>query len=271
MLKNDLIEIALKDIRAASILYDKKLYAQSYFYFQQASEKANKAYGLFGGLITEEELKDIQHNQLKIYRKAIVAEEAEMKATLKQLEKNPEVANHKFLKSKDIGTYSKNLQDGLKFHDSAKQKDLLNYTKEELDYFLDAIGELCYFRFRLGKKAKETVLYELKTYEDFGKQFFSEIDKEDLKEAMKDENREELIKTIQDYSKHQMKTLFLHVTFYFCALITIRHSNLARYPDNGKNPLNFYDMKNPSVKYQPYFMYYLKRALMQFKKIADLQ
>lgn len=266
-LKNDLIEIALNDIRSASLLYDKKLYAQSFFLFQQASEKANKAYGLCVGLITEKEAKEsIGHNQLKIHRKAVVAEQKELESTLKILANNPDVANHTYLKGKDIGAYSERLQEGLKFHDSAKQKELLNYTQESLDYFLDAIEELCYLRFKLGKKAKENVLNELKNYEDFGKSFFAEKDKMDLIEAMKEDNRDQLISVVQQFSKHQIKSLFMLVTFYFCAIVTIRHSTLSRYPDETNNPLTFYSRSNPSVKNQPYFIYYLKRALVLLRK-----
>ena len=36
----------LKDIDASILLYNNKFYSQSYFYFQQASEKGNKAFWL---------------------------------------------------------------------------------------------------------------------------------------------------------------------------------------------------------------------------------
>lgn len=66
------IGIALEDIEASTLLYKNGLYSQSYFYFQQASEKANKALWLLDGQIKKEDVKSISHNQLKTPRKTIV-------------------------------------------------------------------------------------------------------------------------------------------------------------------------------------------------------
>ena len=46
-----LIKLALSDLKAARILYSEKQFRASYFLFQQASEKATKAFALKFGLI----------------------------------------------------------------------------------------------------------------------------------------------------------------------------------------------------------------------------
>lgn len=263
----DLIEIALRDIRSSILLYNEKMFAQSYFLFQQASEKANKAFGLHYNIINEDELKkEIQHNQLKIYRKAIVTEAAEMKNLSEQLNNNPQFSNHDFLKNKPFEQHAKNLNDGLKFHDSAKNLDLLNYSNIDLEQYLDCIEELYKIRITRSKKVDKLITQELKNLKDFSDKFYPEKDRKEMEEAFNSGNREEVLNMIYKVSQYQMKFLFMNYTFYFCALITIRHSNIARYPDNSISPINFYNLKNPSVKYQPYFMRFLKIACERLKK-----
>lgn len=265
----DLIEIALKDLKASSLLYEKKLHAQSFFYFQQASEKANKAFGLSNGIITEDELKkNIQHNQLKIHKRAIVSEQEELNKFTHYLKTHSDIANHEFVKTKQIEAYSKALEEGVRFHDSANNnQSLLNYSKADLLFFLDYISELYYCKIKPTKEFSEAILKELNVYNDFASKFFSENEKRDLEEALKSENEQAILNLSYKVAENLMKYLFSVYTFYFCALITIKHNNITRYPDGTTNPLNFYNKKNLSVKYQPYFIFYLRKAILLYKKI----
>ena len=71
-MKTDLVllEIAKKDLEAAKLLFNNRLYPQSIFYLQQCNEKAIKSYGLKLKIITELEAKEeIIHKTLKIYVK----------------------------------------------------------------------------------------------------------------------------------------------------------------------------------------------------------
>src|SRR5258708_8408077 len=63
------IKLALSDLKSAKILYTQKQYRTSYFLFQQATEKANKAHALKFKFINEEDFKDIRHDQFKIDRR----------------------------------------------------------------------------------------------------------------------------------------------------------------------------------------------------------
>lgn len=62
--------------------------------FQQTTEKANKAFALISEILTETELKTIQHDQTKIYRKAIVKQE---KNILESIELFKQIEIHKNL------------------------------------------------------------------------------------------------------------------------------------------------------------------------------
>ena len=63
---------------------NKKFFRQSYFLFQQATEKANKAHALKFGLAKEEDLKDMGHNQFKMDRKYVANKIEELDSLLKQ-------------------------------------------------------------------------------------------------------------------------------------------------------------------------------------------
>lgn len=62
-----LLEIAKNDLEAAKCLYDKKLYSQAIFFFQQSVEKAVKSFGIAFKIINETEAKDIGHKSVKFY------------------------------------------------------------------------------------------------------------------------------------------------------------------------------------------------------------
>ncbi|HLP13825.1 MAG TPA: HEPN domain-containing protein [Flavobacteriales bacterium] len=266
----DLLNIALNDIKSANALYAKRLYAQSYFSFQQAAEKANKAYGLFSGIITEAELKeDIRHNQLKIYRKGIIKEKSEIEQLRQMLANRPDVAKHDLMKTEQIEKYFNQLNEGLKFHDSAKQVDLLNCAENELLAYLEMIEELYNVRIRRSKETDSVIDSIIALNKDFADKFYSESAKNELYEGLKQENKADLYSTMYMVTNAQLKTVFINYTFYFCALITIRHNNLARYPDGGLNPLAFYTKKNMCVKYQPDFVWYLEKGVLALKKFIE--
>lgn len=53
------------DLAASKLLYEHDLYALAVYHLQQAVEKATKAYCLFSGRITVEEIKGIRHDSLR--------------------------------------------------------------------------------------------------------------------------------------------------------------------------------------------------------------
>ena len=68
-LTKNLLRLATGDLESARVLYDQQQFRNSYFCFQQATEKANKALGLEQGIIQEKDLQAIGHKQLEIYKK----------------------------------------------------------------------------------------------------------------------------------------------------------------------------------------------------------
>ena len=67
----------------------------------------------------------------------------------------------------------------------------------------------------------------------------------------------------------QMQGVFISTTFWFCAIVTVQHSSLTRYPDNkGNKPLDIYKKNLPIVRKQPEFMDFLEKALMKFENLV---
>lgn len=58
----------------------------------------------------------------------------------------------------------------------------------------------------------------------------------------------------------------MNISFSICALLTIQHSTLTRYPENGKNPFEVYTSKLPLIKKQPLFMNLLEDAIKLLKR-----
>jgi len=59
---------------------------------------------------------------------------------------------------------------------------------------------------------------------------------------------------------------FINLTLYFCAIITVQHSSLTRYPDDNVNPDMVYTKRLPLVKKQNEFMDLLDKALIKLLK-----
>ena len=86
---NTWLNIALNDLESAILLHRNGKYRNSYFLFQQASEKANKAAVLFSSDFTEKEIEETSHDQFKIPRKIMVQKEEKMKSAIELLESYP--------------------------------------------------------------------------------------------------------------------------------------------------------------------------------------
>ncbi len=70
MQANQLLNIAIQDIKSCAVLYKAAQYPNSLFYFQQSVEKSIKSIGLTMGSISEEQLqKDIRHDPTKVFAK----------------------------------------------------------------------------------------------------------------------------------------------------------------------------------------------------------
>ncbi len=265
--KTQLIEIALKDLKAASILYENKLYAQSYFLFQQASEKSNKAFGILTELIDENESKKISHNQLEIHKISANSHLLEIENLILKLYKKPEIEKHKLLKKIDLKSNKIKIIKGLAHLKSIQKLDTLNFHKRDYEYLIETLKELYEFRLKIDKKAKKELKSGIDIYLDFIEKFAPSNYTIEIKKVFSEENRVSLTAILEEFAIYQFRVIFIYYTFFFCAIITTKHSTSTRYPNKKLNPVLFYKKSNPTVKYQPVFMDYLFLAIKLFKKM----
>jgi HEPN domain-containing protein len=228
------IKLALSDLKSSRILYSQKQYGTSYFLFQQATEKANKAHALKFKFIKEEDLEDIRHDQFKIDRRYNVKKIEELR---KLILLNNGVSPKLYAK---INSLTKSIS----HIDRLRNMDLINISNRNLNYLY-----------------KEINIMEI----PFDIQF------PEIKEIFKTRNKElkkgysyglSLLLYMQDFS-------FIYFSIKVCALLTIKYSSLTRYPENGLNPLKIYTSKLPLIKKQFLFMNLLEQAIHKLNKLDE--
>ena len=251
------IKLALSDLKASNILHEQKQYRTSYFLFQQAAEKANKAYALTFGIVEEEGLKSIGHNQFKIFRKVILDQINKLKDQTKGFNEDPlisgtvnditKLALPKSRKNSKISPLSaeakvQSLNEALSNIDKIRNHDFVNMTLSDVNglYKIYSNSQLLnndlflHLKIELKKRLKQRDYY-------LGISLFSYM---------------------RDF-------YFILIAFVVCSMVTIQHSTLTRYPEKGRNPLQIYTLKLPLIKKQLLFMNLLEEALNKLNEFNN--
>lgn len=266
------IDISKNDIASSKILYESGNYRNSYYLFQQATEKANKAFALINETLTETELKKIQHNQTKIYRKAIIEQDKRISETIDLL-KNIEIPEGlEILSPEQLKIQQKSFKKGISFIDSLRNCDLINIKEKDLNEFIVQIKELKDFEFELPENYNAIIKNKMLEIINWIGQF----DTIEAKSAQKE--MQEFLNDKKEFDKYVLsyKTIifplisdliFISYTLYCCAILTIQHSSLSRYPSDDINPEDIYINKLPIVKKQIEFVELLKVAVLKMEKM----
>tara|TARA_R110002012_G_scaffold60459_1_gene158274 strand:+ start:4438 stop:5313 length:876 start_codon:yes stop_codon:yes gene_type:complete len=269
---NTWLNIAYKDLESAIILHQKGHFRNSYFLFQQASEKANKAAALFSSDFTEKEVEEASHNQFKIPRKIMVQKQEKMKAAIGLLELYPIPKDLEPFSNDGFAKYYRSISDGVRVIDSLKNYDLVNFTLEDLDSYLELLKGLKTIEYQFPENSNSTLRSQMqamaKYIGQFGTEDASKTEKE-IMELLADEKKSDIYfqNLMRHYFQIQLDSIFIDYTFYFCALLTIQHSSLTRYPKNGINPESIYINELPIVQKQLDFMELLKEAILRLQKL----
>jgi HEPN domain-containing protein len=265
-------ELALSDLKSSIILYDNKQFRTSYFLFQQASEKANKAFAILGGQFNEKRIKKIGHDQFKIFTRTIRIQGEVVKNLINCLKPFPKVINHKVLAKRNLNEYGKSLNESINFIDNLSQHDLVNISLTDLNIILKQLKKIRESKIKIPLNFENDFKKGMLNIADWVGQF-------ETKEAI--EAKLEFHKLISD--KEEVKKLYtlvtdeilplmleistINLTLYFCAIITIQHSSLTRYPEQGNNPIVLYTSKLPLIKKQKDFMNHLMYSLNKISKL----
>ena len=269
--KDILLEIAAKDLKASEVLYNQRLYSQAYFCFQQASEKANKAFGLIGNIISNDDLLGIGHDQMKIYKRALVKREVELGNFISIFNESPAMANAPFVKDAGFAKYHSSVKNSVLHIDSLKNYDLLKLSNGELNNLLIQLDELYELKFdtsvvttQILKDHWEAIIAWVGTIETPE----AKQGKLDMEKILSDKNMmQEMVNVIRLGLINIIDSSFIGSVLYACAFITIQHSSKSRYPFENHNPLTIYNKKLPIVRMQPEFMWYLEKAISKIKKM----
>jgi len=269
------IDLATSDLKSSRLLHDSGHFRTSYFLFQQATEKANKAYALLTDILKEEELQKISHDTLKIYRRTTVKQEHEIKTLVKVLEPYPKVSQHKVLSKINFTKYHETLSDGVRFMDGLRKEDLVNIAATDLNDFLRELKKIKATKITLPvnyeKKMEKIMLDVADWIGQFGtdealkaKMEFSDFisDKQNAKDFY-DIMCNKMLPMMIDLS-------FVHMTLFYCAIITVQHSSLSRYPESRKNPDFIYTKRLPLIQKQKQFMDMLADSLERLKHFNKL-
>ncbi len=276
LLAQKLLKVAKADVKASRLLYDNGLHPQSYFYFQQATEKATKAFFLLCNLSNPKKTFNTRHNLFKLHSITLAEAGKDNKLALDVLKVFPFLKATTVMKDVDIKKNINDINMGLRFFGSLDQYDLINISVKDIKKFLQKIDSVK-IKYH-GIQAPQDLTQRI---DRFFSEFITEIEKDDSAKAkyLADSVRQTLANAdvgniirehFSDIIESIFETSYAYVVLYFSSYLTIQHSVLSRYPDslkNPKTPFQIYNKKLPLVKYQPLFLDHLRSAILGIEKL----
>ncbi|TXE06111.1 HEPN domain-containing protein [Seonamhaeicola algicola] len=269
------IDIAKSDVKSSKILLKNDCFSQSYFYFQQASEKANKANWMLNGLLKESELKNVGHDQFKPLRKNLISQKDNINYINSLEDKISFISENPLLKSIDITEYKDNLTTSLKFIDSIKNQEATDFEESDLKKLLESLQEIKESKLEFPTNLSEILKTSLHDYAIWLKKFNSEKTNQEADELLEILSNEEhfvdYIKLVKNLLDITLSLAYASNVFLFCSILTAKHSNSTRYPQelNGNSPLNVYNKSLEIIKKQECFLNHLDDALDRLKGISE--
>lgn len=259
----ELLKIAKMDLRASRVLYENRLYPQSIFYFQQSVEKACKAYALLTNQVSEIELKKkISHDAIKIYEGAIKQQVIIFRFIKENIDKLPKLKTMAIFRDLDAEGSLSEFEIALSEIEEIRKErdDLICISTSEIHHFLREIeqirkdmekGRQDILKFKLTENnwnEMKSVLLEFYIY-------LLKLDSTQFEEIKRDLDKEDTRLSIEKSIKNSLELLFItlsiSVPLYYLTIVSLPHSTITRYPDNGFTPTKIYTKGLPIVKLLP--------------------
>jgi hypothetical protein len=248
-----LYKISREDLRAAKVLYEKKLWSQSIFYLQQAVEKATKSLGIYTGRIKKNQIKKIGHNPIKVfveeldYWKKLAIKFKKTRRILPELEVFDVV--------KELPAQVDTLDNFITSLGSAAEayKKLVLIPEEKLNRFLEVIANL--EREIETMRQRVDIEEEWKTRKEMIYRFLDIFNIDMIapelitKFKREIESRAPEMKTdLKSGINRELDLNFCYGALLCLSLILLPHASYSRYPMNSYDPLQIYDEKLPLIK-----------------------
>lgn len=273
LLAAELLKVAKTDIKASKTLYKSRLYAQSYFYFQQATEKATKAVALSLDMSTAKDTFNMRHNIFKLHRKNILDAKRQNQLAVDVAKALPFMETSGLIETKKLQVQIKSTEQSRVFFDNMKDYDLVNIPARDINHFLKSIEALELKRAKIPADLESKIegvfmpfIEKLEQHRSKAAQYMAR----EMRAALKSDEFGRFIREhFADVIKTTIHFLYAHAVLCFSGFLTIQHSSKSRYPDTDNpqmNPLAIYTRKLPVVKYQPLFLEHLEKAIKTIEK-----
>lgn len=269
------IKIAISDLKSSQLLYANKHYRTSYFFFQQSVEKANKALFMMSSDLEEKDLKNVGHNQIKVYRRKLVEQEKEVGSTINIISSLPnEIKNHELMGFEVMQKNQSNLQELIKSFDGLHNLDLIYVGAPVLKKMYKQIKDVEAINFKIKKvpdSELKNLLLKMKELADKVNTPEAQELKKDYDGYLSDDKKfKEFSNALKKIWAIYLNNIFIGSTLYMCSLITIQHSSISRYPEDDLNPFEIYNLRLPLAKKQPLFMELLDDVLRRMRKVLKV-
>ena len=260
------IDIAIEDLEVSRILYENKKYSNSFYHFQQASEKGLKAYAFMVKTYTsEKDAYNTGHYTLKVFVNSVNERQKEI-AILKDYEFD------KLIGIENLDEYSNNL--GIGLNSLPQRKEIFEYPNEILDEIIKTICELSEYNFELPNGFKEHLIEKMDLIFDLINKINPDKaveTRKEFNELLKDEKQlNDFIEFTKQHLNNTMVEYYYVLILYYSNLISHNHNNKSRYPEIDFNPLEYYNLSCPIIQRLPEFSKYLNSTLLQLKKWNDV-
>ena len=254
-----LLEMAQKDLEASKVLFENKLYSQAVFHLQQSVEKAVKSLAIHDHKITEDQLKRLGHDPIKVYieiieywkRFGLALRDSRLGEVL------PEFKTFFIVRDlpKRIGQLDEILE-SLRTNSKVYKSVLI--SEGRIEQFISAIDGA---RRLLEKKKKrldinkEWVMREKQIQRVLG--VFDKIVPERQEEIRRlkakimrisDKKFHEMKKSYGSYLHGLLDLAFCDASLFYLSLILLPHATYSRYPEKHISPSEIYTANLPLIK-----------------------
>jgi len=251
------LEIAKKDLVAAEILHNNGLYPQAVFYLQQSVEKTSKSFALMSNIITAEELREIGHHPFLILKKLLDAHGEKLDTIHNVISKIPELRDLTIFKELNVSDQYEDLEKTDKTFDQLVKvkKELIFYPKE---YYTKLFEELKQIELEIKEKHSKITEEDLRKFgehlipfsalvsDKFPHISLENINKQELEEYI---GSKEFIDLLKKIIPAIFDLAYIFPSLIYLSVITFPHAVIARYPQNGLNPLEIYTDELPIIRF----------------------
>lgn len=254
------IDIALRDIEVSKLLFEKKMYSNAFYHFQQASEKGLKAYAFMAKLFTsEKDAFQTNHYTLKIFVNNAIKQQKDVQL-LREYDFKVITENEGF------EDYTQNLDKTITALPT--KGEVFEYSSKHLIQFLKLLHDLKSYKISLPENFLEIYADILQQFiaslKKINSDYTSELESE-IQNFIEDNNN--LSSSFEEILIEITKEIYRVQVLYISAIVTHNHNNLSRYPQNDFNPLRYYNLKRPIIKMLPEFLGFLHTVLIDLKKM----